>query len=251
VHELYSKYEDYEFTALVSFAILFEVWERLRPSRSLERKKSFRLDFLGLVAAIAAINASRFGLFALLNTLDADTRLAISSVRSLPGPAKVAIALVVMDFTLYWIHRSMHRFDLLWRTHEWHHSIEQLYWFSGLRASALHIFIYAIPQIVVPFFILKLTALEAGIGFSIGVFAQFWSHSNIDVSLGPLEWFIITPRFHRIHHSYSKNRDRNLGVTFTVWDRLFGTLVDPRTVEPGYKLGLGYPKSALRMTLGV
>ncbi len=40
-------------------------------------------------------------------------------------------------------------------------------------------------------------------------------------------------------------------LTFTVWDRLFGTFVDPRTVEPGYKLGLGYPKSALRMTIGV
>lgn len=251
MHELYSKYEDYEFTALIAFALLFELWERRRAARALDRRASFRLDLLGLLAAVAAINASRFGLFALAHAVDADTRFAISAVRSLPGPAKVAIAIVVMDFTLYWIHRSMHRFDLLWRTHEWHHSIEQLYWFSGLRASALHVFIYAIPQILVPFFVLKLSALEAGIGFSIGVFVQFWSHSNLDVSLGPLEWLVISPRHHRIHHSLSKNRDRNLGVTFTIWDRLFGTFIDPASVEAGYKMGLGYPKSAARMIVGV
>ena len=251
MHELYSKYEDYEFTALIIFALVFEVWERRRPAVALDRKKPFRRDLVALLVAVAAINASRFGLFALAEALQADTRLAIGAVRSLPGPAKVAVGIVVMDFILYWLHRSMHRFDVLWRAHEWHHSPEALYWFSGLRTSALHVLIYAVPQIFVPFFVLKLTALEAGIGFSIGVFVQFWAHSNVDVSLGPLDWLIISPAYHRIHHSFSKNRDRNLGTTFTIWDRLFGTFVDPRTVAPGFKLGLGYEKSLVRLMIGV
>jgi sterol desaturase/sphingolipid hydroxylase (fatty acid hydroxylase superfamily) len=251
VHELYSKYEDYEFTAVVAFGIIFELWERRRPAHGLHRRSQLGRDVFAIVVAVAAINASRFGLFALLGWLQADTRFAIDAVRALPGAAKVGIGIVVMDFILYWLHRSMHRFDVLWRTHEWHHSIEELYWFSGLRTSCLHVFIYAIPQVVVPFFVLKLSALEAGIGFSIGVLVQFWAHSNVDVSLGPLDWLIISPAYHRIHHSYTKNRDMNLGTSFTIWDRVFGTFVDPRTVEPGFKTGLGYAKSAARMAIGV
>lgn len=251
MHELFTKYEDYEFVALVVFAILFELWERFRPSSALDRRAHLRRDLVAVAVAVAAINASRFGLFAACHALQADTRLAVEGLRSLPGWAKVAIGIVFMDFTLYWIHRAMHRFDVLWRAHELHHSIEALYWFSGLRTSFLHVFIYAIPQIVVPFFVLKLTALEAGIGFSIGVFVQFWAHSNLDVSLGPIDWLIISPAYHRIHHSYSKNRDKNLGTSFTIWDRMFGTFVDPRTVEPGFKLGLGYQKSWVRLLIGV
>lgn len=251
MHELFTKYEDYEFCALVAFALLFELWERRRPAIVHDRRAHLRRDLLAMLVAVVAINASRLGLTTLAEALQADTRLAIGALRSLPGAAKVAVGIVFMDFTLYWLHRSMHRFDVLWRTHEWHHSPEALYWFSGMRTSFFHVLIYAIPQILVPFFVLKLTALEAGVGFSIGVFVQLWAHSNVNVSLGPIDWLIISPAYHRIHHSYTKNRDLNLGTTFTVWDRLFGTFVDPKTVEPGFKLGLGYPKSAARMMLGV
>lgn len=251
MHELYSKYEDYEVTALIVFAILFEVCERVRPANALDRRSALRMDVVAILVAVAAINASRFGLFALCNALAADSRLALDSVRALPGWIKVPVVMVLMDFTLYWLHRSMHRFDFLWRAHEWHHSIEQLYWFSGLRTSVLHVFYYAIPQIVVPFFVFKLSVVEAGIGFSTGVFVQFWAHSNVDVSLGPLDWLIINPAYHRIHHSITKNRDMNLGTTFTIWDRVFGTFVDPRSVDAGFKMGLGYKKSAARMMVGV
>jgi sterol desaturase/sphingolipid hydroxylase (fatty acid hydroxylase superfamily) len=251
VHEPFTKYEDYEFCAIVVFAIVFELWERRRPAAALDRRGQLRRDLIALVVVVAAVNASRLGLTQLAEVLQAEQRLAIAALRALPGWAKVAIGIVVMDFTLYWIHRAMHRFDLLWRTHEWHHSPEALYWFSGFRTSALHVLIYAVPQVVMPFYVLKLTALEAGIGFSIGVFVQLWAHSNVKVSLGPLDWLIISPAYHRIHHSYSKNRDLNLGTTFTIWDRLFGTFVDPRTVEPGFKVGLGYSKSTARLLIGV
>jgi sterol desaturase/sphingolipid hydroxylase (fatty acid hydroxylase superfamily) len=251
VHELYSQYTDYEFTALVAFAILFEVWERFRPSRNLDRRAWIRRDLLAIAVAVAAINVSRISLFAIFERSHAEEWHLLDGLRALPGWVKVCIGIVFMDFTLYWLHRSMHRFDVLWRTHEWHHSPEALYWFSGLRTSCMHVLIYAIPQVLVPFFVLRLTALEAGIGFSFGVFIQFWAHSNIDVSLGPLDWIIISPAYHRIHHSYSKNRDKNLGTSFTIWDRLFGTFVDPRTVEPGFKVGLGYEKNLLRLMIGV
>lgn len=36
---------------------------------------------------------------------------------------KLALAVVLTDFSLYWVHREMHNPRLLWFTHVFHHSI--------------------------------------------------------------------------------------------------------------------------------
>ena len=46
----------------------------------------------------------------------------------------------------------------------------------------------------------------------------------------------------------------NLGTTFSLWDRLFGTYVDPDKMPENFPLGLGEPiekKHLPRMLLGV
>jgi sterol desaturase/sphingolipid hydroxylase (fatty acid hydroxylase superfamily) len=46
----------------------------------------------------------------------------------------------------------------------------------------------------------------------------------------------------------------NLGTTFTIWDRMFGTYVDPTTVPEDVPLGLGEPidkRKIPRMLIGV
>jgi hypothetical protein len=44
--------------------------------------------------------------------------------------------------------------------------------------------------------------------------------------MGPLRHLFVTPQYHRVHHSLEPgDADRNLGGLFTVWDRLFGTMV--------------------------
>jgi sterol desaturase/sphingolipid hydroxylase (fatty acid hydroxylase superfamily) len=64
----------------------------------------------------------------------------------------------------------------------------------------------------------------------------------------------VTPDYHRIHHSATINRGKNLGTTFRLWDRLFGTYVDPASVPEFFPLGLGETvevKKVPRMLLGV
>jgi sterol desaturase/sphingolipid hydroxylase (fatty acid hydroxylase superfamily) len=47
----------------------------------------------------------------------------------------------------------------------------------------------------------------------------------------------VSPQFHRIHHSIEpEHRDRNFGVIFSFWDRLFGTL---------YRGDGGYPATGI------
>jgi sterol desaturase/sphingolipid hydroxylase (fatty acid hydroxylase superfamily) len=251
VDAVFQRYEDYETAALVVLALSFEVAERLRPGWKIDKKAHLRLDVVAVIVLFVAVGLSRKGLAIAFQPLADAVMPGLEQLRALPGVAKVLAAMVLADFTIYWIHRAMHKWELLWRTHEFHHSVENLWWFSGLRTSVLHGFLFAIPQALIPFAIFKVSVLEAGIGFSVGVFFQLWMHSNVNVSLGPLAWVIVTPEYHRIHHSATKHRDMNLGIAFAVWDRLFGTYVDPRTLAPDYPMGLGYTKDRRRLIVGV
>lgn len=60
------------------------------------------------------------------------------------------------------------------------------------------------------------------------VLAQF-NHANISLPEwvnNILEWVIVTPDMHHVHHHYRQPySDTNYGNIFSMWDRLFGTYV--------------------------
>ena len=246
---------DYEIAAFFVLVAVFEVCERRWPAREVDRWRDLKLDVLSFAFALTVNRVCTFILRRWVGDVTPAFLVApVHVLQGLPSPVKILIALFVVDFVIYWIHRAQHRFDLLWRTHAWHHSIEQMYWFAGFRTSFLHSFIYNIPQVVIPVTLFRLSPAEAGIGYSLGLLIQFWEHTNLNVNVGPLKWLIITPAYHRIHHSATVHRGMNLGTTFSLWDRLFGTFVDPATVPDSFPLGLGEPvpaKKLPRMFLGV
>ncbi len=216
--------EDYETAAFFGLVAVFELCERVWPARPVDRWHDLKLDVLSFAFALTV------------------NRVCTHLLRNLTG-------LAAPD-SLAWLVRR----EPLWRTHAWHHSIEQMYWFAGFRTSFLHSFLYNIPQVVIPITLFKLTPAEAGIGYSLGLLIQFWEHTNLKVNVGPLAWLIVTPDYHRIHHSATVHRGKNLGTTFRLWDRMFGTYVDPASVDDAFPLGLGEKvqgKKIPRMLLGV
>src|SRR3954464_13917040 len=53
---------------------------------------------------------------------------------------------------------------------------------------------------------------------------QFWIHTELIRTMGPLEAVLNTPSHHRAHHgSNPQYIDRNHGGTLIIFDRLFGT----------------------------
>jgi sterol desaturase/sphingolipid hydroxylase (fatty acid hydroxylase superfamily) len=240
--------------ALFALVATFEVLERVRPAREVDRWKDLKIDVFSFVVAVAANRASNYSVKGFVNAWAPGWMLGGWHVlQGLPSAVRIVIAIFLVDFIIYWIHRAQHRFDSLWRTHAWHHSVEQLYWFSGFRTSFLHSLLYNIPQAAVPMIVFNLSPLEAGIGYSIGLLIQFWEHTNIDVNIGPLKWVFITPAYHRVHHS-TEHSGTNFGTTFSLWDRIFGTYRDPATVPATAPLGLGEPydkKKMARMLVGV
>src|SRR3989442_507433 len=246
---------DYELASFFALVAIFEVCERAWPARKVDRWRDLRLDVLSFGFAVAVNRVCTY----LIRRWVGDVTPAVLAgslhfLQSLPSPIKIVVALFVADFSIYWIHRAQHRYGVLWRTHAWHHSIEQMYWFAGFRTSFLHSFIYNLPQVVIPITFFRLSPAEAGIGYSLGLLIQFWEHTNLNVNVGPLAWLIITPAYHRIHHSATVHRGKNLGTTFSLWDRMFGTYVDPGCVPESFPLGLGehVPARKLpRMLLGI
>src|SRR5262245_45406662 len=213
----------YQLLAFVILIAVFESLERLRPAREIDRWKDLKIDVLSFTVAIGVNQVCKVILgAAFLQAMPVWLTSSVDGLQSLPSWSRILIAIVVVDFLIYWIHRAQHRSDLLWRTHAWHHSIEQLYWLSGFRTSFFHSFLYAIPVTSVSLLIFNLTPLEAGIGYSIGLLIQFWEHTNLRADIGWLKWVIITPDYHRVHHSIRHNRT-NFGTTFSFWDRMFGT----------------------------
>ena len=52
---------------------------------------------------------------------------------------------------------------------------------------------------------------------------QFWIHTRLIGTLGPLEWVLNTPSHHRVHHGRNPYCiDKNFAGTLIIWDRMFG-----------------------------
>ena len=246
---------DYEIAAFFALVAVFGVCERLWPARQIDRWRDLRLDVLSFAFALSVNRLCTHWIRSWVGNLTPPPLAGtIQFLQGLPSPIKIVVALFIVDFIIYWIHRAQHRYEVLWRTHAWHHSIEQMYWFAGFRTSFLHSFIYNIPQVLIPVTLFQLSPAEAGLGYSLGLLIQFWEHTNLNVNVGPLAWLIITPAYHRIHHSATVQRGKNLGTTFSLWDRWFGTYVNPASMPDSFPLGLGEPipgKRLPRMFLGV
>lgn len=160
---------------------------------------------------------------------------------------------IVADFLTYWGHRLLHT-RWLWPTHAFHHSPKNLNWISGMRSSLIHNIAIFVPYAVVwVFFPTPKAGIIATVLIVFEIANQHYLHSNIRLPLQrQLEWLFVTPRFHFVHHSACQVRtDSNYGFVFSIWDRLFGTYIDPDTVDPADPLGLDYEISYWRLLIGL
>jgi len=133
------------------------------------------------------------------------------------------IAFIAIDFASYWYHRLNHHINILWNQHVVHHSSEEFNLACSLRRPVSNILVY-FPALLIPAAIFGVPNEVISFLIPIHVFGQFWYHTKHIGKLGILEYFIVTPSQHRVHHAINKEYiDKNLGAIFCVWDRIFGT----------------------------
>lgn len=146
------------------------------------------------------------------------------------------------DFMYYWLHRVDHYCRLFWATHVTHHSSPKFNLTVGFRSSVLeplYRFVYFIPLALCGF-----RPLDIAFVYSL---TQIWGilvHTEKIKKLGWLEYILVTPSHHRVHHgSNPKYLDKNMGMFLIIWDKLFGTFQPelPATVYQPVRYGLTSP----------
>jgi sterol desaturase/sphingolipid hydroxylase (fatty acid hydroxylase superfamily) len=148
------------------------------------------------------------------------------------------LLLLAEDFVYYWLHRWDHEIRLFWAVHVTHHSSEHLNFTVGFRSSVfqpLYRFIYFIPLAFFGFRPVDILLMYSA--------TQIWGifvHTELIGKMGWLEYILVTPSHHRVHHaSNAKYLDRNMGMFLIIWDQLFGTFQPELPVEEYEPLRFG------------
>ena len=133
------------------------------------------------------------------------------------------IAFVCVDFASYCHHRLKHSINIFWNMHVIHHSSEEFNLACALRQSITNNLGIGI-LFLVPAALLGVPPKMISILGPLHLFGQFWYHTRHIGKLGWLEYILVTPSQHRVHHAINKEYiDKNLAAIFCIWDRAFGT----------------------------
>ena len=133
------------------------------------------------------------------------------------------IAFIGIDFAGYWVHRINHSINYFWNHHIIHHSSEEFNLACALRQSISNFFSISFIFLI-PTALIGVPAEVVGVLAPLHLFAQYWYHTRLIGKLGFLEYIIVTPSHHRVHHAINKEYlDKNLSQVFIIWDKLFGT----------------------------
>jgi sterol desaturase/sphingolipid hydroxylase (fatty acid hydroxylase superfamily) len=232
---------------LISRALFFTTLEIIRPARALSYRSVVRNDLIALAAYIYIV----VPLAAYLNGIVHGHPAYSAALSELPLALRIVVYFVLADFGHYWVHRLTHT-RYFWRVHKWHHSPTYMYWLGGVRATVPQQFLVNVPYILAyPLLSHSPWWIVLGIAAFTAV-QNDWMHMNFTWRSAWLEWVFVTPRYHHIHHSADpRHYGANMGNMFTLWDRLFGTHVDPDSVAPGFSFGLGSRENPVRLVLGV
>ena len=225
-----------------AFGVLW-LLERRRPLRRETEPKLRRTGRNLVVAGLAAVSLQLFErpLIKALSEIVEERKWGLLKLLRLPAALEVALAVVLMDYTLYWWHVLMHRLPFLWRFHLPHHVDLDLDVSTALRFHAGELAIattWRAGQVA----LIGISPLSLSVWQFFLMLSVLFHHSNVRLPIQleqKLNCVIITPRMHGIHHSIVKGEtNSNWSSGLTVWDWFHGTL---RLNIPQDKITIGVP----------
>lgn len=151
-----------------------------------------------------------------------------------PGLWTWVLLFLFTDLLWYWYHRAGHEVNLFWSAHVVHHQSEDFNYTVSARitvfqAAARCLFWGVLPLIGFPPGMITVFLLIHGT-------YPFFTHTQLVGKLGWLEYILVTPSHHRVHHSSNPAYlDKNYGDMLIIWDKLFGTFALEEE-EPVYGL---------------
>ncbi|MEO0031195.1 MAG: hypothetical protein RIS94_953 [Pseudomonadota bacterium] len=156
-----------------------------------------------------------------MRALKESWHIATPWVGHMPFLAQVALAVFLVEFGQYWMHRLMHNSTPFWLTHAPHHHITQLNAMKGAVGNPIELWLITLSVIVL--FDFDPVAVLAAYGVT-GVVSTF-AHANVAAD-PPLfySYIFTTIRHHSLHHSVPYEDTRcNYGNSLILIDRVLGT----------------------------
>jgi sterol desaturase/sphingolipid hydroxylase (fatty acid hydroxylase superfamily) len=205
--------------------LIFVIWiDRSRKQRY--TAKSFRVDITYAFFYLCGVYTLLVGLplfRALTRVFDSLFHSRTLPLGNAPMAVQIAIGIISVDLFSYAWHRSVHSSRILWAFHSVHHSQKMLTVATGFRTHFMDEIVRT-TFLFVPLYFLGIRphtfiAVDLIVNWILGL-----QHSDLSWSYGRLGNLIVSPAYHRIHHSLgADDRDKNFGVLFPIWDRMFRT----------------------------
>ena len=143
------------------------------------------------------------------------------------------IYILIWDLCQYTIHRALHTRLLYGSLHEFHHRAVMSVTSSFRHSIPAFFFIFLffnIPFAHVLHF--SFPDIDLFIFWTAFALVSFALHSRIWLPFRRLGAVLMTPNHHLFHHAQATRFfNSNFGQIITLWDRLFGTYVDPWAVD--------------------
>jgi sterol desaturase/sphingolipid hydroxylase (fatty acid hydroxylase superfamily) len=168
-------------------------------------------------------------------------RFGLFETAGLPFWGRLAGEILVLDLVVYFFHRAYHRFPVLWRFHQVHHSDLDLDVSSASRFHFGEVTVSSAGKLGV---VAALGVSPVGLVTfeTVMLLAAQFQHANVRLPAAVdrvLWWTFVPPSMHRIHHNPERAAtDSNFGTIVTLWDRLFSTL----RRRPGPPPSFGLPE---------
>lgn len=223
--------------AIVAALIMVALAEVARPDRAAARRRWLGNFSLGLGNALL-VRLLRAAAPAGVATLAASADYGLLRQVDLPLPLVIIIAIIVMDFAIYWQHRALHATRWGWVLHRLHHADTAMDVSTAVRfnpAEALVSMLYkSALTLILGLPLVAVLAFEAWLAVgSVIEHANLRLPARADAAIRRL-W--VTPAMHRVHHSaHGDDHNHNYGFALSIWDHLFGT---HRSAASGQQIGL-------------
>lgn len=157
---------------------------------------------------------------------------AIFSIK--PGIITWLLLFLLTDFMWYWYHRLGHEVNLFWSVHVVHHQSDDYNFTVSARITVFQTAARCIFWSVLPLFGFP-PEMIAVLLLIHGAY-PFFTHTQLIGKLGWIEYVLVTPSHHRVHHSSNPQYlDTNYGDVLIIWDKLFGTFAQEEE-QPVYGL---------------
>jgi len=168
-------------------------------------------------------------------------RIGLLQIVEWPRWVETVVAIVLLDYTLWWWHWASHRVTFLWRFHLVHHIDRDMDASTALRFHFGELAL-SIPVRAAQMLLIGVDPQSLWLWQTILFGSILFHHANVRLPFAIerlLVRLIVTPRMHGIHHSDLKDEtDSNWSSLLSVWDVVHRTF---RFDVPDTRIVIGVP----------